>query len=257
MTAITPPLPQGGRADAAADADADEFRVRAPIEVRDLLRRLQDERVLLHLHTADGAHLTTTLRGVDTAREVISFDADTDAGDTDLARLLDAQEISAVGFLDSIRLQFDLQGAVLVRGAATALNAMLPRVLYRFQRRGAFRVRPIERSEPTAFLPHPMIPEMQLALRVLDVSASGCALFVPDDVPPLDLGVRVNHVRVELDSSTTVTSGLLLRHVTAINPQSRGARLGCEWIGLNGPAARSLQQFIDQTQKKRRLLQPR
>jgi len=68
-------------------------------------------------------------------------------------------------------------------------RAELPREVFRFQRRNSFRVRTLPRSSPTMVLRHPGIPDMTLALRVLDVSTGGCALFLPNDVPPLSPGV--------------------------------------------------------------------
>jgi c-di-GMP-binding flagellar brake protein YcgR len=101
---------------------------------------------------------------------------------------------------------------------------------------------------------HPEIADMALALRVLDVSIGGCALFLPDDVPPLQPGVLMNQVQIELDIDTRMTVKLRLQHVTSINPDSRGVRLGCELVDPSGDTLRVLQRYIDQTQKKRRLL---
>jgi c-di-GMP-binding flagellar brake protein YcgR len=95
---------------------------------------------------------------------------------------------------------------------------------------------------------------MALALRVLDVSTGGCALFLPDDVPPLQPGVRLQRVKVELDPNTRFDATLVLCHVTSLNPQSNGVRLGCELQDLDGDAQRTLTRYIDQTQKRRRLL---
>ena len=47
---------------------------------------------------------------------------------------------------------------------------------------------------------------------------------------------------------------LKLHHVSALHPESKGARLGCELEGLGGESARALQRYIDQTQKRRRLM---
>ncbi len=141
-----------------------------------------------------------------------------------------------------------------MRGAADcALNAHLPREAFRFQRRNGFRVKPPGRSELTAYLSHPMIPDMQLVLRVLDVSIGGCALFLPDDVPAVAPGVRVNVVQIELDAATRIRSGVVIHRVTAIDPESCGVRLGCELVGMPGGAACTLQLFIDQTERRRRM----
>ncbi len=67
-----------------------------------------------------------------------------------------------VGYLDNVKLQFDVHDLVLVRGArASALSARCPRELFRFQRRNAFRVRPLLRSAPMARLRHPTMPDMR------------------------------------------------------------------------------------------------
>ncbi len=161
-----------------------------------------------------------------------------------------------VGYLDSLKLQFDVQDLLLVhRGNERALNAAFPRELFRFQRRNGFRV-PMLRSTPVARVRHPMLPDMQLALRVLDIGIGGCALFLPDDVPPLDPGVLLNGVVIELDPDTRLGADLRLQHVTAINPQSGGARLGCEIVSPGSEVSRALQRYIDQTQKRRSLRTP-
>jgi c-di-GMP-binding flagellar brake protein YcgR len=61
-------------------------------------------------------------------------------------------------------------------------------------------------------------------------------------------------VRIELDPDTRFDADLLLHHVTLIQTQSRGARLGCEFMHVQPQAQRALQRYIDQTQKRRRLL---
>jgi flagellar brake protein len=238
---------------AATPGGLDDFRLGSAPEVHALLKCLQDGNVLLHLTTPEGASYTTTLWALDAARGVLSFSAD--ASSPALQRVLQTEETTVVGYLDNVKVQFDVQGLVLVHGArSSALNAQIPREMFRFQRRNSFRVRPLARSSPMARLAHPMIPDMQLALRVLDVSIGGCALHLPDDVPPLEPGVRINGVQLELDAGTRLRTALVIHHIAAINPESHGVRLGCELVGLSGEAARVLQLFIDQIEKRRRML---
>lgn len=236
-----------------SDDSLESFRVTLRTEVAALLRELLDEGAIVHLSAPDGSAYSTTVWTVDTAQNRISFSAD----DTDpqLQSLVDAGEATAVAYLDNVKLQFDLQSPLLVHGArACALQASLPAELFRFQRRGSFRVRLLPRSGPNVRLRHPGLPDMQLALRVLDVSTGGCAIFLPDDVPPLPAGVKVHGVRVELDADTRFEATLTLHHVTSLNPQSGGVRLGCSLTDLDGDAQRALQRYIDHTQKRRRLL---
>jgi c-di-GMP-binding flagellar brake protein YcgR len=238
----------------AAPGGLDDFRVSAPREISAMLRQFQDANVLMHLNGSNGAMLSTTLWALDPARGQMSFSADATAPVTQ--RLVESEEAIAVGYLDSIKVQFDVQGMVLVRGAGgnATISAAMPRVLYRFQRRNAYRVRPLLRSSPMARVRHPAIAEMQLALRVIDVSIGGCALFLPDDVPPLQPGMVMNQVQIDLDADTRLQASLRLQHVSLLNAESKGVRLGCEFVNFSNDAERTMQRFIDQTQKRRRLM---
>ncbi len=238
---------------AAAHGGLDDFRISARPELLAMLKRLADGNVLVNLNGSDGTAYTTTLWSVDTNRDVLSFSAD--LASNQVEALVEAEDAVAVAYLDNVKLQFDVQGLVMVRGGnSCVLNCALPREMFRFQRRSAFRVRPLLRATPTAHLRHPMLPDMQLALRVLDLSIGGCALFLPDDVPAVPPGLTLNGVQLELDTDTRIVVSLRLQHITSLNPDSRGVRLGCEISPVSGDIARSLQRYIDQTQKRQRAM---
>ena len=238
---------------AAAHGGLDDFRLTAPAEIAAMLKRLLDASVSVVLNAPNGTAVSATLWTLDSARGIVSFSADAD--DPQLQSLIECDEAVVVGYLDNVKLQFDVQSPVLVHsGQAAALNCAFPREMFRFQRRSGYRVRPLVRNTPVARLRHPMIPDMQLALRVLDVSIGGCALFLPNDVPTLDPGVLLNGVQIDLDADTRLSCGLRLHHVTSLNPQSQGVRLGCEMVTPGSDGLRALQRYIDQTQKRRRML---
>lgn len=231
----------------------DEFRVAHPGEVLTLLRQLADGNVLVHLSAPVGGSYSTTVWAVDGRQERLSLAAD--ASHPAVRNLVDAGEATAVAYLDNVKLQFDLHNLVLVHGnSASALQTRLPDAMYRFQRRESFRVRTPGSGAPTATLPHPSKPGLQLALRVLDVSIGGCALAVPPDVPPLAAGVQMAGVRIELDGSTRFDTSLSVQHVSSgMGSAQSGQRLGCAFGKLDGGAQRALQRYIDQTQKRQRL----
>jgi c-di-GMP-binding flagellar brake protein YcgR len=242
-------------ANGVADAWA-PFRVNYAPERLGLLRQLRDGSVPVMLNAPGGVVLSTTLWAVDAAQERLNFSALD--GERQLAAVVEANEVVAVAYLESVKLQFDLQGLVLVRGANTcALQTRLPQDIYRFQRRNAYRVQPHSRSDPVARFGHPSMPEMQLALRVLDVSIGGCALWLPNDVPPLQAGTRIGEMRIELDDDTRFASSVVLQHVSMLGNGEHGVRLGCEWQKLPGAGERALQRWIDQSQKRSRMLQLR
>ncbi|MES2717901.1 MAG: flagellar regulator YcgR PilZN domain-containing protein [Pseudomonadota bacterium] len=246
----TQPAPVGS----GADDPFAEFRSSHPREVLLLLRDLRDGATPVALSAPSGVGLGATVWTVDPDRGRIAFDVE--PGDPQLPGLVEANEATAVAYLDSVKLQFDLHDLVLVRSPrATALQARLPACVYRFQRRGAFRVRTLDRGAPVARLRHPGLPEMQLALRIVDISIGGCALMLPEKLPPLPPGLELGGVVLDLDTDTTLDVALRIQHVTSVQGKTgTSLRLGCELLRLDAGTLRTLQRYIDQTQKRRRLL---
>ncbi len=230
------------------------FRVGHPGECLALLRQLRDAQAPVVLTGADGSALSSTLWSVDEPRRQLTFSANPALPALD--RLVEADEAVAVAYLDSVKLQFDLNGLVLLRGPRlSSLQAELPGQIYRFQRRANFRVRTPARHAPVARLRHPSIPDMALTLRVLDLSLGGCALWCPVDVPELAAGTRLGEIVVELDAATRFGAGALLAHVSSLGGgQERGVRIGCEWTTLAPGAERALLRWIDHAQRRRRAL---
>ena len=230
-----------------------QFRVSHAGERLALMRQLRDSGVPVILSTPEGCSLKTTLWAMDDERGRLNFSVD--LRHPLLEDLVQADELVAVAYLESLKLQFDPGNLVLVRGFnACALQGQMPREIYRFQRRNAYRVRAQERYAPTAYFRHPSIPDMPLALRVLDLSVGGCALWLPGDTPGLQGGTRLSEVSVVLDDVTRFAAALTLQHVTELQASHRGARLGCAWQPLSAAAERSLHQWIDQAQRRQRLL---
>ena len=239
-------------ASGASDALA-AFRVTHPQERLALLRQLRDGQVAININGADGGVFTSTMWSLDPDQQRISFSVD--PGIPALDRIVEADEAVAVAYMDSIKLQFDLQRVLLVHTAqACTLQSAMPAEIYRFQRRNAYRVRTLERHSPKARFRHPAIPDMALALRVLDLSIGGCALWMPANVPGLQAGTRLNDVSIELDHDTRFGATLNLQHLSRIGQGEGGIRLGCEWQSLSSGAERELQLWIDLMQKRRRLL---
>lgn len=231
----------------------DEFAVSQPTALQALLRQLVDHNTLVHLSAPGGAAYTTTVWTIDGHQNRLSLAAD--PAQPGVRALVDAGEATVVAYLDNVKLQFDLQHLILVHGGnSSALQAALPRVVYRFQRRESFRVRTPATSSPTASLRHPAAPDRLLALRVLDVSIGGCALALPTGAPPLAAGMRFDDVQVELDADARFSTSLSIQHVgSGMEAKAGAVRLGCAFGRLDGAAQRALQRYIDQTQKRKRL----
>lgn len=268
-----PPSPapvQPGTAPAAVDSDLGpaplpnpparglqqmlaDYLCEDPRQIHALMLELRDTACPVMLNAPDGSMLRATLWTVDAERRCMSFEVE--SNDLDLPSMILGNECTVVAYLKSAKLQFELHDMMLVSGRkGSAMQTELPAQLFRFQRRDAYRVPTLERPTATAEFRHPDLPDMRLRLRVLDISLGGCALQVPADVPPLPLGIVVDAARVQLDSNTQLQTGLRLQHATSLGPTAAGLRLGCEWSGLAPATQRNLQHYVDQLQRRRRLL---
>lgn len=246
----TRPAPLQGM---SGDEGLDEFRVTSTRDVGMLLKQLLDGSVLLNLNGSDGRVFTSAIWTLDSTRGTIGFNAD--PNDPAMQSVLHSREVIVVGYLESVKVQFDVTNLVLVHGnKASVLSCPFPREMFRFQRRNAFRVRPLIRSAPVARLRHPDMPETEFALRIIDISIGGCALFLPSDVPMINAGATLGGVRLELDDDTKLDVNLRLQHVTSLDNERKGVRLGFEFVRPGGETVRTLQRFIDLTQKRGKLM---
>ena len=90
-------------------------------------------------------------------------------------------------------------------------------------------------------------------LRILDVSAGGCALFLPKDAAPLESGTVLHGVSLELEVNVRMQTDLRVQHVSTLNANATGNKLGCQFLNPNASSLRILQHYILQTQKRARL----
>ena len=236
-----------------APGATDEFRIGAPREFLVLLRRLRDANAPMQLHAAGGDTLEATLWTIDAERASLGFDLGADGHLAQAA--LDGRSLTAVGYLDSVKVQFTSADPVLVHGArSSVLTCAMPRELFRFQRRSAYRVRPPMRSSPVARLWPASGNARPLELRVLDVSIGGCALFLSHGIDAMPPGSLFDAVEIDLDTDLHLTVTLRLQHVSSLGAEAGGMRLGCEFVRPDPMTQRLLQRFIDLTQQRGKLL---
>lgn len=233
----------------------EELRVSSTAEIAAYLQQLQREATELMLSGPPGLSLTSRIVALDSAADLLGLEIGADPEGISQV-LVAGGEITAVAYLGTIKLQFDIEAPVLVSGEQGAvLRATLPTRLYRFQRRQSFRVQPAGSVYPRVVLPG--CAEPGRALRVLDISIGGLALALPADTAaaPLPIGHAAAGLVLELDRLTALRVALLPHHDSPISGDTTGTRqLGCAFVDLDAAAGRSLQVYVDQTQKRRRLL---
>ncbi len=237
---------------AAAHGGLHDFRMTSAVEIRAMLNRVCSAGALLNLNGSDGTTWDVKPWVIDSARSAMSMAFDGDKEDPKLQRVLQCVQVTAVGVIDDVKIQFDVQGLVLVQGASSsALRCAVPRELYRFQRRENFRVRPPVRNAPAARITHPGLPAL---LRIIDVSAGGCALFLPHDAPPIEAGTVLVGAVLDLEVNVRIQTDLRVQHISSLSASAAGQKLGCQFVNPNSSSLRNLQHYIAQTQKRARLV---
>jgi c-di-GMP-binding flagellar brake protein YcgR len=241
----------------AAGEEPDAFRVTAPEDIVAVLRRLVEGDVPVTLRAAGDAADPTVYATAVWAEDVISglvvLSADGDSAA--VQALVAAGHAQAMAQLDNVEVRFPLARLALVKGRDTcALNAAYPVEMQRFQRRDAYRVRPLDYSHPVMHLrrlgadAHTQDTADELSLPVLDMSHGGMSLRLADDQPAVAGGTMFDGV-LELDGMLQVKLRLRVARVAA-----DGRQLGCEITEVAPQDARALQRYIDHTQRRRRML---
>jgi len=226
-----------------------EFKIQAASEIAALLRVLHSAQTRITLSNEAGVNLPSRLCALDPGHAALSFDVR--PADPLIRELVASGDITAAAYLDDVRIQFELEELMLVNAADGAvLRGPWPALLYRFQRRNAFRVRPATHS-PQVRLPHPDQPA-ELRLRILDLSMGGLALLMPLGLSPWPLGTIVPAAQIELNRDTRFQASLRVHHVHM--PSDSGTAVGLAFGQMEHAAAQELQLYIDHAQKRSRLL---
>ncbi len=237
----------------SAPEGLDDFRVSSVREIALVLKQFCDGAEPVTLATPEGQVFRSAIWTLDAVRSTIGFNAD--MSDPVLQELLERNEAVVVGYLANVKIQFEVTGLVLVHGSrASVLTCAFPREMFRFQRRNAYRVRPLMRTAPVAHLFHDAFSPDEVKLRLIDVSISGCALFLPESFQPPQLGLSVDRAAMDFDTDTRFHVNLRLAHVSSLTSGAGGMRLGFEFVRASGDALRALQRFIDRTQKRGKLM---
>ncbi|MBV8379726.1 MAG: flagellar brake protein [Paucibacter sp.] len=234
---------------ALAEPDLGEFRIASAAEISAILRTLLETHTPVTLTAPGGEPVKSLLCAMDLARGTLAFELPPGSATAD--QLGAADGVLVETYLDHIRVQFELD-------APTRSNALLrtpmPALVYRFQRRRAFRVKPNSRTPVVVLAPFPVDGEVRppRTLRLQDISTGGAAVVLPPGHElDWDIGLALR-VRVELDRQTSFEGEAVL--VNLRPPKEDGRLLGIHFTSLTPDAQRTLQLYVDQTQKLQRLL---
>lgn len=169
-------------------------------------------------------------------------------------------DLFAVAYRGGTKLQFNLpRPRWRPHDNEPLLQTDWPSRLVRLARRHTVRVRRQPGDSPTASFAHPLAPDYRARLRVLNLSADGCALWLPRGEPPLAPELLLRQVEVRLDEASAFTTDLrvlyLKRHADAMPTlpmgEAEGLRLGCRWEQLSAADAARLEAWISIGKRRR------
>lgn len=242
------------------------FRVEGELAVRAILRELMTRHALVAVYPEGRAEdaLVTTIAYVDA--DGVELDA---SGVSPAAALRSAHFAVGVAFPDNVKTQFELRGlsvteevprARSARGAnapvsrhasdaaATTLHARLPAVIYRLQRRDAFRVHPP--LEDAARCVRRLGDGNEIAYALFDLSAGGLSVVVPAGESPPSRDELWRHSRIETGSGRTIPCDLLVRRVFE-DPSGTGAhRVAFAFHAPPSEVLRQIQLYVIDLEKR-------
>jgi len=216
-------------------------------QIARLLEQLHAERGQLTL-VADGGRLekVANLLLVDTDRRVLVIDAFEGA---EAALFERAGDILVKAVIDGIQTWFNLAGVTRLHERGDYYYHLpFPDVLYRLQRRGAFRVRLPAGVQSQALL---QAPAQGRALRGLihDISVTGvCFRFPRRELGHFAVGLRFDRVQIVCDCELDVSV-----QVEVVNLREEGEQsilVGMRFIDLSPDAERAIDRAVQAMQRE-------
>lgn len=228
-----------------------DLQITAPLEIRSILRLLNERSPLIHLQVPNQqAGILTTVLRVDEQTHTLIIDR---ASEEDLnQRLLRADTLSLDAQLDGVRVFFSVQKAqACLFEDKPALEIPFPQSITRVQRREHFRIDIPLSDVAICTLQMPTAP-YKLKLNIRDISSGGLSLLDHAHVLTDSLGCVFEHCLLELQDLPPMR--ISIKVVRAVPEQlaneKQALRVGCEFTHISNQDRIVLQRYIGQLERK-------
>jgi c-di-GMP-binding flagellar brake protein YcgR len=230
----------------------DEFAVQGFARRVTLLRDIEAAGCLVTVFFgSEEKFVLTSVLYVDPDQGCITFDAGPDAAA--MPALLEAGEITASTKLDGIRILFSCgHGEPCLWNRRPAFRTTIPVVMFRMQRREAFRV-PAPVREPVMCRIRLDDQGQSLRYRIADLSAKGVSLLVNEPDMPFAPGMVLHDCHMELPGSGTVRGSMKVVRVAKdpVPAHARRRRVACSFCDLPGPTQTMVHKYVLDRQRPR------
>jgi len=243
---MTTPFPEPDSPDLA------EFTVYSRVEIVSLLEGLASSGKLATAYfDAQAGFAVTVLLTVNPEFEEVVFDNASDAATQ--RRLMEAETLTFVAFVDNIKLQFTSQRAEpTTYEDKPAFRVRLPEQVLRLQRRDFFRVRTPVSKPAHCLVPYGEDKKQYEKLRLLDISVGGVAVVTYPQKFDLTAGTRIDECFLDLPGVGSVGISVKVRHLAPLPKDDKARAVGCEFVDVT-PAARTLiQRYVNKLDAEQR-----
>jgi c-di-GMP-binding flagellar brake protein YcgR len=224
----------------------------ARVEIIALLNRLGAHGVLTTVYyDRHAGFAVTALLKVNPEFEEMVFD---NPGETAaVKRLLAAEELVFVAFVDNIKLQFKANKAeATLHDGKPAFRVRLPDAALRLQRRDFFRVRAPLGKPPFCLVPYSDDGKQYERLKLLDISIGGMALVSYPERFDLPEGKVVEDCYLDLPGVGQVAVSMKVCHVEAMPRDEKARRCGCQFVDMAPQARMMLQRYVNKLDAEQR-----
>jgi len=231
----------------------EDYRIHDRREIAAVLRDIIKRRPLVRLGFGP-EFIITSLLALDPETGDLLFDAAREEAAN--ARIRAAQRLQFVAAVDSIKTQFETEGAenAVVTGTP-ALRTRLPASVLRLQRRSHFRVETPRAAPLVCSIPIPGGTVVQFVIG--DLSVGGIAVLMGPDPGVFQPGAVFDNCSISLPEHDDIATGIEIRYLVATGHAAAGRagfRFGCRFLNLAGTVESLLQRYINQLERERRAL---
>jgi flagellar brake protein len=232
--------------------ELEPFMEYARVEIVSLLRSLGEHGVLTTVYfDRNSGFAVTALLAVNPEFEEVVFDTPSDG--LALKRILDADELVFVAFVDAIKLQFTARRAEqTLHEGKPAIRVRLPDRALRLQRRDFFRVRTPVGRPAFCLVPYPEDGKQYERLKLLDISIGGMALVSYPERFDLPEGHLIDDCYLDLPGVGSVAVSMKVRHVVCMQRDEKARRCGCEFVNMAPQARMMLQRYVNKLDAEQR-----
>lgn len=224
-----------------------EFKLTAERPIRRLLSELASKKALISLYSNEDPTVFIVSRIIAVEDDSIELEIQTEK--VRRASVLQHGYCTVVGFLDQLKVQFEAN-FIDADPEAETVKCEVPALLFRIQRRSAYRVRPPIGQPGQVAIRHEAGQEHLYEL--LDLSATGLSFKRLADDQAFELGDLREHARMELGPRVPVPCSFEVRAIVplqAVIGLPEAWRIGCEFVNMPAEVERSVQVYVQDVER--------